>query len=144
MSIEDRRIFNMLMLVPRSPDDLHVRRSSRALELNPERAPDDERLPPLSHFQAIARPPIDPVTERSLIAGSWLEGRVEKILKYEHEADWEREEKVQIFSFRDTWAIGGPLAGIQIYEISQLMFGKYVEPMWYLDSQHCYWYEREQ
>ncbi|KAL0949142.1 hypothetical protein HGRIS_009223 [Hohenbuehelia grisea] len=191
MSVEDRRIFKRLMLVPQSPDDLHVRRSARkalikwvsrtpafeyisrtcipfkgcrfqpprwhygykftydqALELNQERAPEDERLRPLIHYQTVCRPPIDPVKERSRVAGSWLERRVEKILRYNHEANWhwvwEREEKVQVFSFRDTWAIGDPLAGIQVAKISHLMFGKYVEPMWYLDYDDCYWYEKQQ
>ncbi|KAL0949146.1 hypothetical protein HGRIS_009227 [Hohenbuehelia grisea] len=191
MSVQDRRVFNMLMLVPRSPDDLHVRRSSRkalikwvsrtpafeylsrtcipheecrfqpprwhygykftyeqALELNQERAPDDERLPPLSHYQTVCLAPVDPVKERSLIAGSWLEHCVEEILDFEHEADWnwawERGEKVQIFSFRDTWDIGDPLASDQVSAISHLMFGKYVQPMWYLDSDDCYWFLRKQ
>ncbi|KAL0949144.1 hypothetical protein HGRIS_009225 [Hohenbuehelia grisea] len=115
----------------------------QALAANQELAPENDRVPPLSQFKEMCAESIDIVQERTYTAGSWLACRTETILNHEHEADWcmawEKGEKVQIFTFRDTWRFGSPPSDVQVAEISQMMFGKYVEPMWYLDADKCYW-----
>ncbi|KAL0949151.1 hypothetical protein HGRIS_009232 [Hohenbuehelia grisea] len=118
----------------------------QALAVNQENAPEDERTPPLSFFQEICDESVDVKKERSMVAGWWLKTRVQSMLEFRHEVGfksvWDRGEKVQMFAFRDSWYSGDPLLGATVDEISELMFGKYVEPLWYLDAYHCFWYEK--
>ncbi|KAL0949161.1 hypothetical protein HGRIS_009242 [Hohenbuehelia grisea] len=118
----------------------------QALALNQENAPDDERIDSLSDFQEMCDESVDVKKERSMLGGWWLKCRAENILEFQHNAGfksvWDRGEKAQMFGFRDSWHLGDPHTGEEVEEISQLMFGKYVEPMWYLDASHCFWYEK--
>ncbi|KAL0949159.1 hypothetical protein HGRIS_009240 [Hohenbuehelia grisea] len=111
-------------------------------------APEGERIPPLSYLQEVCDESIDVKEERLMLAAWWLENRVENIIEFRHDTDWnlvwERGKKVRMFSFRDSWRVGDPLVAAHVEEISQLMFGKHVEPMWYLDASHCFWVEMAQ
>ncbi|KAL0949143.1 hypothetical protein HGRIS_009224 [Hohenbuehelia grisea] len=114
-----------------------------ALEANLERGPEEERVPPLSYFQETCDESVDPVAERSRFAGAWLCRYVSSILKERHDVAWrlvwENGESPRIFTFRDTWEFGVSLTNHEVAEISHLIFGKYVEPMWYLDYRDCFW-----
>ncbi|KAL0949148.1 hypothetical protein HGRIS_009229 [Hohenbuehelia grisea] len=118
----------------------------QALAGNLEFAPEKERVPPVSVYKELCHESVDIVSERTYIAGTWLQHRTEKILEFEHKTNWcwvwENGEEVRMFSFRDTWRFGNPPTGVQVAQISQLIFGKYIEPMWYLDVDDCYWKAR--
>ncbi|KAF7416032.1 hypothetical protein PC9H_010281 [Pleurotus ostreatus] len=115
----------------------------QALAVNEQRLPPDQQLSPLSWFRECCDDDADPVAERARVAGSWLETRVNVIMEGDQEAQWchawENGERILVLSFRDTWRLGEAPGADQVAAISELMFGKYVEPMWYVDAFDCFW-----